>query len=137
MKFTAFIIVTVFIVFDVITGWLKALSTGTVDSSIARKGLFHKVSELLAMIFAYVCEYCFPLVGVPIQPPIAAGIGIYIVLMETASIIENMAIMNPSMAGILKKFFDTSKLEPVETGGKHLGKNESAGSGGSSDGQMG
>ena len=91
MKITALIIVSVFICFDVLTGWLKALSTGSLDSSIMRKGLFHKVGEELAMAFGYLCEFCFPLAGVPMQIPIASGIGVYIVLMETASIVENIA----------------------------------------------
>ena len=136
MKITAFIIVTVFIVFDVVTGWLKALYTGTLDSSIARKGLFHKVSELLAMVFGYVCEYCFPLAGIPFKAPIAGAIGVYIVAMETASIVENIAAMNPNLAQILSKVFSESKVEIQEEGGKHL-EDKSANSGGSSDGEMG
>lgn len=136
MKITALIIVSVFICFDVLTGWLKALSTGTLDSSIMRKGLFHKVGEELAMAFGYLCEFCFPLAGVPMQIPIASGIGVYIVLMETASIVENIAIINPQLANVLSKFFDSEKLEPSQTGGKHL-ENKSADSGGSSDGEMG
>ena len=136
MKITAFIVVTVFIVFDVVTGWLKALYTGTLDSSIARKGLFHKVSELLAMVFGYVCEYCFPLAGIPFKAPIVAAIGVYIVAMETASIVENIAAMNPSLAQILSKVFSESKVEIQEEGGKHL-EDKSANSGGSSDGEMG
>lgn len=136
MKITALIIVSVFICFDVLTGWLKALSTGSLDSSIMRKGLFHKVGEELAMAFGYLCEFCFPLAGVPMQIPIASGIGVYIVLMETASIVENIAIMNPALANVLSKFFDSEKLEPSQTGGKHL-ENKSADSCGSSDGEMG
>lgn len=136
MKITALIIVSVFICFDVITGWLKALSTGTVDSSIARKGLFHKVGEELALAFGYLCEFCFPLAGVPIQVPIASGIGVYIVLMETASIVENIAVMNPNLTNVLSKFFDNEKLDPSQNGGKHL-ENKSADSGGSSDGEVG
>lgn len=136
MKITAFIVVTVFIVFDVVSGWLKALYTGTLDSSIARKGLFHKVSELLAMVFGYVCEYCFPLAGIPFKAPIAEAIGVYIVAMETASIVENIAAMNPSLAQILSKVFSESKVEIQEAGGKHL-EDKSANSGGSSNGEMG
>lgn len=136
MKITALIIVSVFICFDVLTGWLKALSTGTLDSSIARKGLFHKVGEELAMIFGYLCEYTFPLAGVDIQVPIASGIGVYIVLMETASIIENIAAMNPSLTNILGKFFTSEKLDSLQEGGKHL-ENKSADSSRSSNGEMG
>lgn len=133
MNIVALVIVLVFICFDVLTGWIKAASTGTVDSSIMRKGLFHKVGEILAMIFGYICEYAFPLAGVPVQVPIASGIGIYIILMETASIIENLAIINPQLAGILDKFFDRNKLEESAKGGKHL-EDKSASSSGGTDG---
>lgn len=136
MKITALLIVLVFICFDVLTGWLKAVYTGTLNSSIMHKGLFHKVGEVLAVAFGYMCELSFPLVGVPMQVPIAAGISVYIVLMETASIVENIAHMTPAMAPILTKFFDSSKLEPIETGGKHL-ENKSTDSCRSADGEMG
>ena len=136
MRYAPLVIVLCFIIFDVLTGWLKAFSTGTLDSSIARKGLFHKVGELLALGFGYLCEYSFPIVGIPIELPIASGICVYIVLMETASIIENIAIMNPSMAEALSRFFNTEKMEQYQNGGKHL-ENESASSSRSSDGEMG
>lgn len=136
MNITALVVVLIFICFDVLTGWLKALSTGTLDSTIMRKGLFHKVGEVLAMIFGYLCEYSFPLIDVPIDLPIAAGISVYIVLMEAASIVENIAIMNPQLSGILEKFFSSEKVQTLQNGGKHL-ENKSADSGRGSDGAMG
>ena len=114
MKVGALIVVTIFIVFDIGTGWLKALSTGTADSSVMRKGLFHKLAEILAVLFGYTCEIVFPLVDINVQLPLATGIATYIVVMETASIVENLAIMNPNLAEILSKFFSREKLEPKE-----------------------
>lgn len=114
MKVGALIVVTIFIVFDIGTGWLKALSTGTADSSVMRKGLFHKLAEILAVLFGYTCEIVFPLVDINVQLPLATGIATYIVVMETASIVENLAIMNPNLAQILSKFFSREKLEPKE-----------------------
>lgn len=114
MKVGALVVVTIFIAFDIGTGWLKALSTGTADSSIMRKGLFHKVAEILAVLFGYTCEIVFPLVDINVQLPLAAGIATYIVVMETASIVENLAIMNPNLAEILSKFFSREKIEPKQ-----------------------
>lgn len=111
MKIGALITVLVFIAFDVITGWLKALATGTTDSSIMRKGLFHKLGELLAVMFGYMCEYAFPIMGIEVSIPFAGVIATYIVLMETASIIENLCIMNPSLSEIMKKIFDEDTLQ--------------------------
>lgn len=111
MKIGALITVLVFIAFDVITGWLKALATGTTDSSIMRKGLFHKLGELLAVMFGYMCEYAFPIMDIQVSIPFAGVIATYIVLMETASIIENLCIMNPNLSKIMEKIFDSEKLQ--------------------------
>lgn len=116
MKVGPLIVVIIFITFDIGTGWLKALSTGTADSSIMRKGLFRKLAEILAVLFGYTCEIVFPLVDIDVSIPLAAGISTYIVIMETASIVENLAIMNPKLADILSKFFSKEKLEPEEKG---------------------
>lgn len=124
MKVTALIIVSIFIIFDIATGWLKALSTGTTNSTVMRKGLFHKLAEILAVLFGYICEYIFPYAGIEVSIPFATAIGTYIVLMETASIVENLAVMNPHLAEILNKFFSKEKFNDME-GGKHLEKDES------------
>lgn len=116
MKVGPLIVVIIFITFDIGTGWLKALSTGTADSSVMRKGLFHKLAEILAVLFGYTCELVFPLVDIKTSIPLAAGIATYIVIMETASIVENLAIMNPALADILSKFFSKEKLNPEEKG---------------------
>lgn len=110
MKIGSLITVLVFIAFDVITGWLKALATGTTDSSVMRKGLFHKLGEVLAVMFGYMCEYAFPIMDIQVSIPLAGVIATYIVLMETASIIENLCIMNPNLSKIMEKIFDSDKL---------------------------
>lgn len=136
MNVTALLVTTIFIVFDVATGWLKALSTGTTDSSIMRQGLFHKIAEIFAVLFGYTCEYVFPYAGIEVSIPFATGIATYIVLMETASIIENLVIINPNLAIILEKFFSNESIEEKKNGGKHS-EDKSADSNGSSDGKMG
>ena len=114
MNVTIGIIVLIFIAFDVLTGWLKALATGTTDSSIMRKGLFHKLGEIVAVIFGYVCQYTLPYVGVTINIPFAVAIGTYIVLMEIASIIENISHINPHLAQILTNVFSKDTLNLPE-----------------------
>ena len=42
-KLFVIIIPILFICFDVLTGWVKAFASGTTDSSIMRKGLYHKL----------------------------------------------------------------------------------------------
>ena len=136
MNYFPIVISFCFIAFDVLTGWLKALATGTTNSSIMRKGLFHKVGELLAIVFGYGCELAFPYVGVNIGLPVAGAICTYIVLMETASIVENLSHISPRLANALSKFFDTEKILGNE--GKHLKhEDKSADSDGSNTGEMG
>ena len=122
MNVIPLIVSLIFIAFDVLTGWLKALITATTNSSIMRTGLMRKVGELLAVIFGYICEFCLPLMGLEISVPFAGAIATYIVLMETASVIENICAMNPNMRDALSKVFADEKLPQVET--EQVGKHE-------------
>lgn len=110
MKLYVLYIPAMFIAFDILTGWLKALSTGTVNSSIMRKGLTHKLGEILALAFGAMCEYAFPVLGIESNVPFTLAICVYLIVMETASIIENLAAMNPQLAGILNRLFSKEKL---------------------------
>ena len=125
MNIVSLIVVLIFIAFDVATGWLKAFSTGTTDSSIMRQGLYRKLAEIFAVLFGYICEYSFPYIGVEVKIPFASAIATYIVLMETASIVENLAVIDPNLANVLSKFFDKEKLNGGEQDGKHV-KDKSA-----------
>ena len=123
MNYTAVVIVAFFIAFDVLTGWIKAIATKTTDSSIMRTGLFHKLGELLAIAFGYACEFAFPYIGMTISLPLASAICTYIVLMETASIVENLSRISPKLANALDKYFDQSKVK--KDGEEDVQKDES------------
>ena len=56
LNVTPLIVALIFIAFDVLTGWLKALITASTNSSVMRTGLMRKVGELLSVIFGYVCQ---------------------------------------------------------------------------------
>ncbi len=121
MNVTPLIVALIFIAFDVLTGWLKALITASTNSSVMRTGLMRKVGELFAVIFGYVCQYCLPMIGVNVDVPFAGAISTYIVLMETASVIENICAMNPNLRDALSKVCADEKLPKVEPEftGKH------------------
>lgn len=121
MNVTPLIVVLIFIAFDVLSGWLKALITATANSSIMRTGLMRKLGEILAVIFGYVCQYCLPMIGLHVDVPFAGAIATYIVLMETASVIENICAINPNLRDALSKVFADEKLPKVEPEftGKH------------------
>lgn len=105
LKVAFFAVSLVFIVLDILTGWTKALATGTTNSSVMRVGLYHKLGEVLAVGFGYICEFSFPYVGIAISVPLVESISTYIILMEVASIVENLTKINPHLAEILSKVF--------------------------------
>ena len=91
-------VVLVFIVLDVITGIIKAVMTKELDSTIMRDGLFHKSAFLLAIAFAYACEYGMTYLDLGFSMHIVGAVCIYICLTETVSILENIGSINPELA---------------------------------------
>ena len=121
MNVIPLLITIAFIAFDVLTGWLKAYITATLNSSVMRTGLLRKIGEILAELFGYMCQYTLPMIGLKVDVPFAGAIATYLVLMETASVIENICAMNPNLREALSKIFADEKLpkvEPEKTG-KH------------------
>ena len=108
------IVTLLFIVLDILVGLVKAFSTVGFKSLKMREGLFHKLGEVLCVAFGVVCEISFPLVGITINLPIVSTICIYIVLMETGSIIENLAVISPNIKNMLGKVFGGYKNEDEE-----------------------
>lgn len=94
-----------FIAFDILTGLISAIKTGTYKSTIMREGLFHKCGEMLAMMFSYGCEYAFPFIGIDVSLPIAQSVYIYIIIMEMGSIIENITKISPELKTLLSKIY--------------------------------
>lgn len=94
-----------FIAFDILTGLISAIKTGTYKSTIMREGLFHKCGEMLAMMFSYGCEYAFPFIGIDVSLPIAQSVYIYIIIMEVGSIIENITKISPELKTLLSKIY--------------------------------
>jgi len=99
---------------DVVTGICKAYATTGYDSTIMRKGLYGKATNLTVMAFAIAVEIGLELLGGYYQQEqlakwtgaITAGfVFALIVLMESISIAENFAQANPKspLAKILAK----------------------------------
>lgn len=99
---------------DVITGICKAYATTGYDSTIMRKGLYSKATNLTVMAFAIAVEIGLEILGSYYQQEqlarwtgaITAGFVFgLIVLMESISIAENFAQANPKsqLAKILAK----------------------------------
>lgn len=92
------IVVLAFIVLDVITGILQAVMNKGLDSTVMRDGLFHKSAFLLAIAFAYACEYGMVYLDLGFNLPIVGAVCVYICLTETVSVLENLGKLNPELA---------------------------------------
>lgn len=90
-----------FILFDVITGVLKAIKNNKLNSTKLREGLIHKASEVLCIVGAYALPFGLQYLEVDFKLPVLGVVAIYICLMETISAIENLCEVNP----IINKFF--------------------------------
>lgn len=100
---------------DIVTGIIKGLYLDGLNSTILRKGLFHKLSEMLAIGFAYGLEYAVKVIDLGIDIPIFYGVITYIVIMELISIIENICLVNPRLAKAFAPYLN--KFKNLNDGG--------------------
>ena len=103
------IIVLGFIVFDVVTGLIKAGYNGNYNSAIMRQGGFHKSMEVMAMAVAYFVEYAIVYINVGVDVPAVPAVTAYICIMELISILENICAVNPQMCALFKPYLDKLK----------------------------
>ena len=107
--------VCTFILFDIITGLVKALYCDGLNSTYLRKGLFHKLSELIAIIGAYLLEYGIQYIQLGFDVPLLKATTAYICLMEFISIVENLATVNPTLGRFFKPYLEKLKSKGDET----------------------
>ena len=87
-----------FILLDFVTGISKAAYSKQVSSTVMREGLYHKFAEILVIALAGVIDVACEHLELGFDTPILAVTCAYIVLMEIASILENIGAMNPDLA---------------------------------------
>ena len=91
-------LVSIAIIFDVATGCIKATTVGKgLDSRTGAKGFWKKIAYLVALGFGIFLDYGIPYIiaaGVafelPFSLPLGATVGVYIILTESISVIENL-----------------------------------------------
>lgn len=103
------IIVLGFIVFDVVTGLIKAGYNGNYNSAIMRQGGFHKSMEVMAMAVAYFVEYAIVYINNGVDVPAVPTVTVYICIMELISILENICAVNPQMCALFKPYLEKLK----------------------------
>ena len=105
----------IFSVADIITGFIQAVINNDVQSKKMRQGLLHKVLIIIILLLSFVASITFNI------SIISKFVAIYIIVMETISIFENL-----KKAGInfdeLLKIFIIGKKEKKENE-KDIGEN--------------
>lgn len=106
-----YIVVCVFILFDVLTGVLKALYNKGINSTALRKGLFHKLSEILTVGGSGLLEYGATYINLGVDLPLVEATSVYICVMELISILENLASVNTHLAKLFGPYLEKLKIK--------------------------
>lgn len=114
---TVYIVVGVFILFDIGTGLLKAVYRGDINSTELRKGLYHKLSEIIAVIGSGFLEYGITYINLGVDIPVLNVVGAYLCIMELVSILENLGDVNPALAKLFKPYLKKLKEKEGENDG--------------------
>ena len=106
----------IFSIADIITGFIQAVINNDIQSKKMRQGLLHKVLIIIILLLSFVASITFNI------SIISKFVAIYIIVMETISIFENL-----KKAGInfdeLLKIFIIGKKEKKENE-KDIGEND-------------
>lgn len=97
------VITCMFMIFDIITGFVAACKMHCVDSKKMKDGLFHKCGFLLAIAFGCLCEYASMYIDLGFTIPVSIAICVMIIGIEVVSNLENIVIIAPELCN--KKFF--------------------------------
>lgn len=104
-----YVIVFCFILFDIITGFVKGLAKEGINSTALRVGLFHKLGEILALAGAGGLTYAVDYIDLGINVPLLQSVAVYICVMELVSIVENICAVNPQLTKFFKPYLEKLK----------------------------
>lgn len=104
-----FLVVIIFIAFDILTGIGDALYRGDINSTKLRQGFYHKASEIVAVIGAYLLEIGIQYIDLGFDLHLLNIVSTYICVMELVSIIENLCDINPNLAKLFKPYLEKLK----------------------------
>lgn len=97
-EIAALVITCVLIVMDYLTGLAKSVVNKDIDSTKMRDGLWHKATYVAVIVLAEIIEHGQEAVDLGFTVPLIVPTCVYIVLTETASILENLSQINPELA---------------------------------------
>lgn len=108
-----------FILLDIITGYAQAIANRCIDSTKMRKGFWHKLAIIIVLVVANIVDaglnMGFSSGNMGISAPIFEVACGYVVVMELTSILENIKLMNPELAGTkLLRLFNAHDSEDTK-----------------------
>lgn len=104
------VLALVMIVFDVVTGIIKAAKTHSFSSGAGRDGIFHKTALVLVIILGLICHIAQLFVDLGIHVPLLDLVCAYVIFNEILSSIENIGVINPQLQGTkIMQLFDFAK----------------------------
>ena len=102
----AYIILGAFVLFDILTGILKGLKNGNLNSTKLRTGLYNKVSEVLSVVVAHGIEFGADYINLGVALPLRGIVVTYIALTEIISILENLGEVNPVLDKLFRPYLE-------------------------------
>ena len=94
-----------FMLADIVSGFIKAWHDNDLQSKALRNGLFHKSAFLGLIGVAQLTELAADkMPEIELNVPIVGAICAYIVLPELVSVLENLRDINPDIGGIMNRF---------------------------------
>lgn len=106
-----YILVLLFILGDIVTGVIKALYNEGLNSTVLRKGLYHKLAEIITLVGAGFIDYTANYIELGFATHVYKYVAVYICLMEIVSIIENLSEINPSLKALFKPYLEKIKTQ--------------------------
>lgn len=91
------IIVSLLIVLDVISGFLKGYKHKNISSKKMREGLVNKITYFLVIAFTVVLDYGQTYINLGFNIPLTNAVCIFICLTECVSFLENVQDLNPAL----------------------------------------
>lgn len=120
MNYKPYFIVLGFILFDILTGFIKATYQGNYNSSEMRKGGLRKLTEILSVILSGLLEYVVAYIDLGVNVPLLGVVSAYIAIMELISILENICVVSPTLSNLFEPYLE--KLKEKNEGGKEDAK---------------
>lgn len=98
-QFWGIVLVCLMMCADVLTGFIVAIINNEVSSTVMRKGLLHKVLTLILIFACLAIEIALThMVVLPYDIPTCEVVCGYVVVMELASVLENIGKGYPEFA---------------------------------------